>query len=222
MPAESAINALHADKNGLSSAEAATRLEVYGLNRLPEPAKRSPLIRFLRHFHNILIYVLLGSAVITIALGHLADTLVILAVVVVNAVIGSIQEGKAEKAMDAIRHMLALKASVLRDGVRRSIEGETLVPGDIVLLEAGDKVPADLRLLQVNGLQIQEAILTGESVPVEKDTLPVAAAAPLGDRCCMAYSGALVTSGLGWGVVVATGADTEIGRISGMLSTVRH
>ncbi|GJL82974.1 MAG: carbonate dehydratase [marine bacterium B5-7] len=220
MTTEDVINACHADNNGLTSDEASTRLETYGQNRLPEPAKRSPLIRFLRHFHNILIYVLLGSAAITAALGHLADTLVILAVVVANAAIGFFQEGKAEKAMDAIRRMLALKASVLRDALRRSIEGEALVPGDIVLLEAGDKVPADLRLLRVNGLQIQEAILTGESIPAEKHTRPVEATAPLGDRRCMAYSGTLVTSGLGRGVVVATGANTEIGRISGMLSTI--
>jgi magnesium-transporting ATPase (P-type) len=220
MASEHAVDALHSDGNGLSSEEAATRLETYGPNRLPEPARRSPLIRFLLHFHNILIYVLLGSAAITAALGHLADTLVILAVVIVNAAIGYVQEGKAEKAMDAIRHMLALKASVLRDGARRSVNGEALVPGDIVLLEAGDKVPADLRLLRVNGLQVQEAILTGESVPAEKHTQPVAEEAPLGDRRCMAYSGTLVTSGLGHGVVVATGAVTEIGRISGMLSTV--
>lgn len=217
---EAALDILHADTNGLSRDEAAVRLETYGPNRLPEPAKRSVLIRFLLHFHNILIYVLLGSAAITAFLGHLADTLVILAVVVANAAIGFVQEGKAEKAMDAIRRMLALKASVLRDGTRRAIEGETLVPGDIVLLEAGDKVPADLRLLRANGLQIQEAMLTGESVPVEKHTRPVAADAPLGDRGCMAYSGTLVTSGLGRGVAVATGTGTEIGRISGMLSTV--
>ena len=220
MAATDAIDVLHADINGLSSEEAATRLETYGPNRLPEPAKRSTLIRFLLHFHNILIYVLIGSAAITAVLGHLADTLVILAVVVANAAIGFFQEGKAEKAMDAIRRMLALKASALRDDVRRSVEGEALVPGDIVLLEAGDKVPADLRLLRMNGLQVQEAILTGESVPVEKHTQPVDEAASLGDRGCMAYSGTLVTSGLGRGVVVATGADTEIGRISGMLSTV--
>jgi magnesium-transporting ATPase (P-type) len=153
-------------------------------------------------------------------LGHLIDTAVILAVVVANAAIGFLQEGKAEKAMEAIRQMLALSASVLRDAVRRSVKGEELVPGDIVMLEAGDKVPADLRLISVNGLQIQEAILTGESVPVEKSTRPVDKAAPVGDRKCMAYSGTLVTSGLGRGVIVATGADTEIGRISGMLSTV--
>lgn len=220
MAAERAIDVLHVDTKGLSSEEVAARLEKHGLNCLPEPARRSPLIRFLLHFHNILIYVLLGSAVITAALGHLTDMLVILAVVVANAIIGFIQEGKAEKAMDAIRPMLALKASVLRDGARRAVEGETLVPGDIVFLEAGDKVPADLRLLRTNSLQVQEAILTGESVPVEKHMRPVAAAAPLGDRGCMAYSGTLVTSGLGHGVVVGTGADTEIGRISGMLSTV--
>lgn len=215
-----ALDALHTHENGLSAAEAAARLETCGPNRLPEPARRSPLIRFLLQFHNILIYVLLGSAVITAALGHLADTLVILAVVLINAAIGFFQEGKAEKAMEAIRRMLALKASVLRDRVRCSVSGEALVPGDIVLIEAGDKVPADLRLLDVNGLQVQEAILTGESVPVEKHTRPVAVSAVLGDRACMAYSGTLVTRGMARGVVVATGLNTEIGRMSGMLSNV--
>lgn len=220
LASQNAIDTLRASEQGLSSEEVAKRVEAYGPNRLPEAAKRSQLIRFLWHFHNILIYVLLVAAAITAALGHLADTLVILAVVVANAAIGFFQEGKAEKAMGALRRMLALKASVLRDGVRCSVEGEALVPGDIVLLEAGDKVPADLRLLQVSALQIQESILTGESVPVEKHTKPVSAEAPLGDRGCMAYSGTLVTSGLGRGVVVATGSYTEIGRISGLLSTV--
>lgn len=218
--AEEVIAILHSGKTGLSGEEARERLEIHGLNRLPEPPRKSPLIRFLSHFHNILIYVLLGSAVITAFLGHLVDTAVILAVVIANAAIGFLQEGKAEKAMEAIRQMLALTASVLRDAVRRSVKGEELVPGDIVILEAGDKVPADVRLISVNGLQIQEAILTGESVPVEKSTRPVERAAPVGDRKCMAYSGTLVTSGLGRGVIVATGAETEIGRISGMLSTV--
>jgi len=219
-PIETAIDTLQADKNGLSQEEAAARLKIYGLNRLQEPAKRIVLVRFFLHFHNILIYVLFGSAVVTALLGHLTDTLVILSVVIANAFIGFIQEGKAEKAMDAIRQILALKASVLRDGTRRTIEGETLVLGDIGLLEAGDKVPADIRLIRTNGLQIQEAILTGESMPVDKDIQPVAVNTPLADRTCMAYSGTLVTSGFGTGVVVATGTDTEIGRISGMLSTV--
>ncbi|WP_202603405.1 cation-transporting P-type ATPase [Photobacterium halotolerans] len=220
MASEDAIDAMNSHKNGLSSEEAAKRLSIYGSNRLPTPPKPHPLFRFLKQFHNILIYVLLGSSAMTAMLGHVADTLVILAVVIVNAVIGFIQEGKAEQAMDAIRHMLALRASVLREGMRHTVEGEMLVPGDIVLIEAGDKVPADLRLFQVNGLQVQEAILTGESVPVKKDIHAVAMNTALGDRMCMAYSGTLVTSGLGWGVVVATGADTEIGRISGMLSTI--
>jgi len=219
-PADAALAAWDTGAEGLAPEEAARRLERHGPNRLPEPAKRPVLLRFVLQFHHILIYVLLASAVITTALGHLVDTLVILAVVVANAVIGFVQEGKAEKAMDAIRKMLALKASVLRGGTRVAVEGDALVPGDIVLLEAGDKVPADLRLLQARGLQVQEAILTGESVPTDKHTRPVAADAPLGDRGCMAYSGTLVTSGIGRGVVVATGAATEIGRISGMLSQV--
>ncbi len=218
--ADTALHALKTTANGLSQTEAATRLETHGSNRLPEAAKRSALLRFLLHFHNILIYVLLGCAGITMMLDHLVDTLVIVAVVFANAGIGFFQEGKAEKAMDSIRRMLALRSSVVRDGNRQSIEGELLVPGDIVLLEAGDKVPADLRLLQAHGLQIQEAILTGESVPVDKHTQPVAANAALGDRVCMAFSGTLVTSGQGKGVVVGTGTETEIGRISSMLSKV--
>ena len=159
VPAVEALHKVGGDVAGLSTAEAARRLEKYGANRLPEQARRHPVLRFLKHFHNILIYVLLAAAVITAALNHIADTLVILAVVIVTAIIGFVQEGKAEKAMDAIRHMLALKATVVRDGARMTVEGDTLVPGDIVLLEAGDKVPADLRLLQMKGLQIQEAIL---------------------------------------------------------------
>jgi magnesium-transporting ATPase (P-type) len=205
---------------GLTQAEVDARLQAHGPNRLPEPPQRSAWLRFLLHFHNILIYVLLGSAVVTAALGHVVDTLVILAVVLGNAVIGFVQEGKAEKAMAAIRRMLAPRAAVLRDGDRRTVDGEALVPGDVVLLEAGDKVPADLRLIQALNLQIQEALLTGESVPVEKHTQSVTTEAAIGDRMCMAYSGTLITSGAGRGVVVATGADTEIGRISGMMSRV--
>ena len=218
--ADAALHILKTTANGLSQTEAAIRLEAHGPNRLPEAAKRNALVRFFLHFHNILIYVLLGCAGITLMLDHLVDTLVIVAVVIANAGIGFVQEGKAEKAMDSIRQMLTLRASVIRDGNRRSIEGELLVPGDIVLLETGDKVPADLRLIQAHGLQIQEAILTGESVPVEKHTRSVAANAALGDRVCLAFSGTLVNSGQGKGVVVGTGAETEIGRISNMLSKV--
>lgn len=217
---DSALKQMQISASGLSQSEAAARLKKYGANRLPEAARRSSLMRFLLQFHNILIYVLIVCAVVTAALGHWIDTGVILAVVFANAIIGYIQESKAENAMDAIRHMLAPHANVIRGGERISIEGEQLVLGDIVLLEAGDKVPADLRMLTAHGMSVQEAILTGESVPVEKHIEPVAADAPLGDRSCMAFSGTLVTTGQGKGVVVATGGSTEIGRISGLLSEV--
>jgi len=220
MPVEAALAAVDGYPTGLSETEAAGRLRHYGANRLPEPPRRRPIVRFLSHFHNVLIYVLLGAATITASLGHFIDTGVILAVVIANAFIGFIQEGRAEQAMDVIRQMLAPRTSVLRNGKRRSIESASVVPGDIVLLEVGEKVPADVRLLEVKGLRIEEAILTGESVPVEKDTKPVSREAVIGDRSSMAFSGTLVAGGTGRGLVMATGAATEIGRISGMLSTV--
>ena len=213
---------LYASPEGLSATEAARRLAVHGPNRLPEQRARGPLRRFLVQFHNVLIYVLLAAAVVTGALQHLVDTGVILAVVLANAVIGFIQEGKAEAAMAAIRGMLAPRAAALRDGARITLDGADLVPGDIVLLESGDKVPADLRVLQARGLAAQEAILTGESVPVEKDSAPVPADALLGDRRSMLWSGTLVTQGTARGVVVATGAATEIGRIGGLLAGVEQ
>ena len=218
---EQTLSALETTHLGLSEADANQRLTTFGLNKLPEPMRRNVLLRFFHHFHNILIYVLLGAAAITALLGHVVDTFVIVAVVIINAVIGFLQEGKAEKAMDAIRHMLALRASVIREGKRQTVKGEQLVPGDIVLLDAGDKLPADLRLLKTHGLQIQESILTGESMAVDKHSKPVATDAPLGDRFCIGYSGTTVTSGQGMGVVVATGSQTEIGRISGLLSEVQ-
>ncbi len=205
---DAVLKKLQTNATGLSQVEVESRLATYGENRLPELAKRSALVRFLLQFHNILIYVLIGCAVVTAVLDHWIDTSVILAVVIANAIIGFIQEGKAEKAMDAIRHMLAPHANVMRGGERINVLGDQLVPGDIVLLEAGDKVPADLRLLSAHGMSIQEAILTGESVPAEKHTKPVVADAPLGDRSCMAYSGTLVTSGQSRGVVIATGGQT--------------
>jgi magnesium-transporting ATPase (P-type) len=217
---QAAFAALGTTASGLSQSEAELRLARHGPNRLPEPARRSAILRFMAHFHNILIYVLLAAAAITASLGHFIDTGVILAVVIANAVIGYIQEGRAEQAMEAIRQMLAPRTSVLRGGKRRSLDSALIVPGDIVILEAGEKVPADLRLVAANGLRIQEAILTGESVPVEKTTEPVAVDAVLGDQSCMAFSGTLVTGGAGRGVVVATGASSEIGRISGLLSQV--
>ncbi|HAU1153037.1 TPA: cation-transporting P-type ATPase [Legionella pneumophila] len=217
---EKILVTLNTTEWGISEQESKQRLAYYGFNRLPETKSKSILLRFLLQFHNILIYVLLGAAVVTSLLQHWVDTAVIIAVVLINALIGFIQEGKAEKALDAIRTMLSPTATVLREGERLSIAGEALVPGDIILLEAGDKVPADVRLIKAHGLKVQEAILTGESIPVEKQISPVASNTVLGDRTCMAFSGTLVTNGQGKGIVVATGSSTQIGHISGLLSKV--
>ena len=222
--ADGALSAFEVDRAiGLSPAQAADRLLEHGPNQLPEPKARGPLIRFLAQFHSLLIYVLLAAAGVTALLGHWIDTSVILAVVLVNAVIGFLQEGKAEAALAAIKDMLAPKANVWRDGRRITLPGEAVVPGDIVLLEPGDRVAADLRLIEARGgLRLQEAVLTGESVPVDKspDAAPIDAS--LGDRHSMAFSGTMVASGQGRGVVVATGARTELGRISHLIGEVRR
>ncbi len=219
---EEALADLASTPQGLSHDEAARRLALHGPNRLPPPKKRGPLLRFLAQFHNVLIYVLLAAVAVTAALGHWVDSGVILAVVLANTVIGFFQEGKAESALDAIRNMLSLHAAVLRDGRRREIPAEELVPGDIVFLASGDKVPADLRLVEARSLRVEEAALTGESVAVEKDLAPVAETAPIGDRRSMAYSGTLVTYGQAKGLVVATGEATEIGRIGRLLAEVEE
>jgi magnesium-transporting ATPase (P-type) len=207
---------------GLSQQEAERRLDEYGPNRLPEAASRGPLMRLLAQFNSLLIYVLLAAAVLAALIGHHIDALVILAVVIVNAVIGFIQEGRAEQALDAIRTMIDPRASVLRGGQRETVPAEEIVPGDLVILEAGDRVPADLRLIRARNLRIDEAILTGESVAVEKALDPVDAGAGLGDRLSIAYSGTFVAAGHATGVAVATGAATELGRISTLIGSVER
>jgi magnesium-transporting ATPase (P-type) len=219
-PAAEVLAELDSSRQGLSAAEVDARRERRGRNLLPPPKRRGPLMRFLLQFHNVLIHVLLAAAAVTAALGHWVDSGVILGVVVINAYIGFLQEGKAERALEAIRGMLSPRAQVLRDGRRQEIDAAELVPGDIVYLASGDRVPADLRLIEIKSLKIEEAALTGESVAVEKRVEPAAASAPLGDRFSMAWSGTLVTYGQGTGVVVATGAATEIGRISRLLAEV--
>jgi magnesium-transporting ATPase (P-type) len=211
---------LSSGPGGLASDEARRRLAFYGENRLPAVKGPGPLRRFLAQFDNVLIYVLLGAAAVTATLAHWVDTTVILGVVVINAVLGFLQEGKAERALDAIRDMLSPQAVAVRDGQRLTVPAAELVPGDLVFLQSGDRVPADLRLVHAKSLQVQEAALTGESLPVEKRTEPVAIDVSLGDRASMAYSGTLVTHGQGTGIVVATGVATEIGRISGLLAQV--
>ncbi|NMG66304.1 HAD-IC family P-type ATPase [Azoarcus indigens] len=207
-------------RQGLSAEEAAARLARHGPNALPAPKRSSALKRFLLQFHNVLIYVLLAAGGVTALTGHWVDAGVILGVVVINAIIGYIQEGKAEQALDAIRDMLSPHAAVRRDGHRREIEASELVPGDIVFLASGDRVPADLRLVEARNFRVDESALTGESLAVEKGLAPVGAQAALGDRSSMAYSGTLVVSGQASAVVVATGAATEIGRIGALLDSV--
>ncbi|OYY08981.1 MAG: carbonate dehydratase [Rhizobiales bacterium 35-68-8] len=215
-----AVEAFRTTLDGLTGKEAARRLAAFGPNRLPPAARRSALVRFLMQFHNPLIYVLLASALLSGASGHPTDSLVILGVVLANALIGFIQEGRAERALDAINAMIDPHASAFRDGQRITIAADEVVPGDMILLEAGDRVPADVRLVKARNLRVDEALLTGESVPADKAVHPVAFGAGLADRVCMAYSGAVVTAGQGIGVVVATGAETELGRISTLIGTV--
>jgi len=212
---------LETTEAGLSQDQVKERLITYGPNQLPQARPPNALKRFIRQFHNVLIYILLLAGLGTLALNHLIDASVIFTVVLLNALIGFIQEGKAEDALSKIRLMLSPNAEVLRANQHHTVDARTLVPGDRVLLRSGDKVPADLRLITVKGLQVQEAVLTGESVAVEKHTQAVSASAVLGDRKCMAFSGTLVSHGQAMGVVVHTGAHTEIGRISDMVANVR-
>ena len=207
-------------RSGLSAANVQQRLEKYGHNRLPEGRKQGPFKRFLLQFNNILVYVLLGAGFVKLMVGLWLDASIILAVVVLNALLGFFQEGKAEKALDSIRNMLSAEARTVRGGETRLVPSEDLVPGDIVLLESGDKIPADLRLIDVKNLRTEEAALTGESVPIDKTTEPVAEGATVGDREGMAFSGTLVASGRGTGIVVATGDSTELGRINQMMAAV--
>lgn len=213
---------LESGPGGLSIEDAAARLAKFGPNRLPTAPPTPAWLRFLRQFNSAFIYVLLLAAAVTTVLGETVDTAVILAVVLGNALIGYLQEGKAERALDAISAMLAPQASALRDNKRVRLPATDLVSGDVVLLEAGDRVPADLRVLESWGLRVEEAALTGESVAVSKTVAPVAGEAALGDRRSALYSATLVAAGQGRGVVVATGGSTELGKVTGLLRTTRQ
>ena len=207
---------------GLNPQQADQVLHTIGPNQLPMGKRQSPLLRFLLQFHNILIYVLLSAAIITAILDHWVDTWVIVGVVLVNALIGFVQEGKAEKSLDAIRGLLNDAILVQRSGQRIMLPATQLVPGDVVVLQTGDKVPADLRLFETHDLRIDESLLTGESVPVTKRVEVCAPGEiPVADQTCIAFSGSLVTAGQGLGVVVATGARTQIGQISALLQDVK-
>jgi len=203
---------------GLSSEEVRRRQSKYGLNAIPKKKQKTPLELFLQQFTQPLVVILLIATVITALLQEWVDSSVIFGVVFVNAVIGFIQESKALKAIEALAKSVASEATVIRDGEKRRIPSVELTIGDVVLLQSGDKVPADLRLVQVRELQVDESSLTGESVPVIKQTDALDADTVLGDRSNMAYSSTLVTYGTGVGVVVAIGRNTEIGKINEMIA----
>ena len=210
---------------GLTQSEAAAHLDTYGLNRLTERKKKTFLQRFLEQMKDFMVIILLiaaaVSAVLTIVEGHndWLEPIIIIAIVLLNAFLGVIQESKAEAALEALKGMSAPNAKVLRDGIVSVINAEQLVPGDIILLDAGDFIPADARLLESASLKCEESALTGESLPVEKDaSVIVDEIAPLGDRVNMVYSGCSVTYGRGKAMVTETGMSTEMGRIASMLN----
>jgi len=217
---EQELEALGSSPNGLGKKESAARLDEFGPNTLPEPRKTSVATLFLRQFLNPLIYVLLLASLISLSLRETLDAIFISVVLLINALIGTIQEYSAERSAEALRRLVRTYARVLREGEAFEIDARETVPGDIVLLRDGFKVPADLRLLNALGLEIDESLLTGESQPVSKDPSAILAIdVPLGDRRNMAFAGSLVTRGQGHGVVVATGPATEVGRLASYIVT---
>src|SRR5687768_41640 len=220
-PINEVIAALHAHlERGLTSEEARERLRQHGPNELTEKPKPGFLALLWDQFNNYLVIILIIAALISVALGEYVDSIAIMFIVILNAVVGVIQESKAEQALAALKKMSAPNAQVIRDGHQLSVPGRELVPGDIVLLEAGNYVPADLRLVETVNLKIEEASLTGESVPVEKNAaLVLDKEIPLGDRRNSAFMGTLITYGRGRGLVTGTGMNTQIGLIAEMIQS---
>ena len=217
---EQTLAAQRSTMAGLSRAEVQSRLQQHGLNALPAKKARPAWLRFLAHFNDVLIYVLLAAAVLTAIMGHWVDTLVILGVAVINALIGHIQESNAEKSLSSIRNMLASDARVIREGVHETIPTTEIVPGDIIVLRAGDRIPADMRVIEAHNLRVEEAILTGESTVVDKHIQPLTGELTLGDRTNLLFSGTAVSAGGGMGVVIATGQETELGHINQMMDGI--
>jgi P-type Ca2+ transporter type 2C len=220
IPADEALGTLDSDRTGLSAAEVASRLEAYGANVLPEGEKRTLGHMVLDQFKDFLILLLIGAAVVAGLLGEVTDTIAIVVIVLLNAVIGVVQEYRAQRAMEALREMAATRAAVRREDEVLDVAAADLVPGDVVLLEAGRVVPADLRIIESAQLRVAEAALTGESEAVEKRVEAVEGDdTPLGDRLSMAYRGTQVVHGRGEGVVAETGLATELGRIAGLIAS---
>jgi len=215
---EKVLELTQSSNNGLSSSEAEKRLLEQGPNSLKEKKKISPIMIFLHQFRDFMILILLAAAVISGIIGDVTDTIIIIAIILLNSIIGFIQEYRAEKALEALKKMASSHALVLRDGQPKDIPAEDLVTGDIVLLEAGNIIPADIRLTETKSLLLNESALTGESLASNKNTVAIDGKdTALGDRLNMAYKTTLVSNGRGTGVVISTGMQTEIGRIANLL-----
>ncbi|MET0932390.1 MAG: HAD-IC family P-type ATPase [Mycetocola sp.] len=212
------LTVLAANADGLSTAEASHRLSTHGPNALPSQRAPHPIMTFVKQFNDVLIYVLLGAAVVTFVFGDWIDAIVILAVTLINALVGVVQDGRTQKALVGIRAMLSLSAKTRRGGNWTNVDAAELVTGDIVRVEPGDRIPADARLIHTSALRIDESALTGESLPSDKSTPPVPIDSGVGDRRNMAYSGTHVTAGDGTAVVTATGLNTEIGHIHALVT----
>jgi len=221
-PVHACLDALRSQAEGLASQEAALRLQRDGPNQIPSEAPPSALRRLFRQLNNVLLYVLMVAAVLTGLLNHWLDTAVIAAAVLINAIVGFVQEGRAEEAIQAIRDMLSMRVVALRDGVKSEVEAHELVPGDVIVLQAGDRVPADVRVFDARRVEVDQSVLTGESVPALKQDQALAVNLNLPDRSNMAYAGTLVTRGWAHGLVVATGERSELGRISGALQSIEN
>ncbi len=221
LEAQAALAQLDSSHQGLTDREAARRLAKFGPNEMVGRKAIPAWRRFLRHFSDPLIAFLLSAAVIAFSLGHLTDAIVITLVVIINAVVGFVQEGRAEQALAALRSMIAPQAHVLRDGKRRDLAVAELVPGDIISLEAGDRVPADARILRARNILVDESVLTGKSVATQKSETPDPVCTGMADRASILYSSTFVVAGQATAVVVATGMATQIGQIGSLLDTVR-
>ena len=221
---EEACRQLNSDKKrGLSKGEAEARRQKYGRNELKEAKQKTVFETFLEQLNDPLIYVLLAAAAVSFLLHEASDAIIILVVVLVNAIVGMIQEGKAKRALESLKKLTSPKAYVIRNGIEQEIPAAELVIGDLVCLEAGCQVPADLRLIDTKTLKVEESALTGESLPIEKNASFVAGKElPIGDRRNMGFMSTMVTYGRGMGIVTATGMDTEIGRIAGMIQDTKE
>ena len=221
IPVKEVLSDLKTSENGLSETEAKARLQRYGYNEIEEKERISPLKIFLSQFSSPLIWILMAAVVISIIIGEVVNALVISVILLINAAIGFVQEYKAEKAIEALKRMASLKAIVVRDGEEREVEAKEIVPGDIILLQAGDKVPADSRLIELANLQTQEAALTGESLPVTKEITVYTGKVEVADRKNMLFAGTIVTTGRAKAIVTETGMKTEIGKIANLIQMAK-